>query len=307
MTGKISKVTLAASATILSATALGLYFGRRFSWKQASLLGGTPPSLLFGCYGWRICREPTPPGPPGPPGPLGPPSRSSAPIRVPTPQPAIDPIPLPSTFLIEREDGSPPAKILILEGKIEEQESDVVVNAANSTIRGGSGVDAAIHQAGGMKDGKNIIDEACVEVLKTREGKLLADGESVITTAGEMRATWCVHTVGPHGSALKKKKKLASAYQTSLEIAMAQEVPIKEEEGAVRKVQTISFPLVSTGVFGFPRGKAALIATTTIRDFLKEHSQLTEVRIVIFRDSYFNENRCAYAAAVKKLELTALA
>lgn len=299
MTDRVSKVALASSAVILSAAAFGLYWSRRITWRKALIAGVTPSSLLFGCYAWRYCRH----------------SKSSSPIPSPivppVVKPHIDPIPLPSTFKIEHGDGSDPVVIRIIEGSIEAQNTDVVVNAANSSLRGGGGVDNAIHKAGGLDEkGNEIIDVECLKVLAQRKQKPLKVGKSVITPAGEMVATWCVHTVGPTGPKCNKEKRaqLTSAYRTSLEITEGKQVPIsKEEPNVLRTVQSISFPLVSTGIFHFPRRKAALIAMRTISDFLKSHPQLTEVRIVIFRDKFFNENRCAYAVAVQKLGLKALA
>ena len=155
--------------------------------------------------------------------------------------------------------------IKLLHGDITKIAVDAIVNAANSTLLGGGGVDGAIHRAGG----KAILDE-CIKISE-REGECPA-GEAVITTAGKLPARYVIHTVGPvwHGGMKNEDKLLANAYINSLKLAVK------------NGVKTIAFPNISTGVYAFPKERAAKIAISTVRQFLKTDKSLSEVVFVCF-------------------------
>ena len=142
---------------------------------------------------------------------------------------------------------------------------DAIVNAANSSLLGGGGVDGAIHRAGG----RAILDE-CRKIVERQGG--CPTGEAVITTAGNMPARYVIHTVGPvwHGGMNNEDQLLANAYSNSLRLAV--------DNG----VKTIAFPNISTGVYGFPKERAANIAIEAVRKFLKNDKSLHEVVFVCF-------------------------
>lgn len=141
------------------------------------------------------------------------------------------------------------AELVLVRGDITEQAVDAVVNAANSTLLGGGGVDGAIHRKGGPA----ILAE-CRDLRASRYGKGLPTGAAVATTAGNLPARWVIHTVGPVWSARDDRSELlASCYRESLAIA--------DELGA----ETVAFPAISTGVFGWPMDDGARIAIETVR------------------------------------------
>jgi len=141
-------------------------------------------------------------------------------------------------------------RIELVQGDITEQEVDAVVNAANSGLLGGGGVDGAIHRAGGPA----ILAE-CRDLRRTRYPDGLPTGQAVATTAGDLPARWVIHTVGPvYAEREDRSHLLASAYRESLRVA--------DELGA----RTVAFPAVSAGVYGWPLGDAARIAVTTVRE-----------------------------------------
>jgi O-acetyl-ADP-ribose deacetylase len=153
--------------------------------------------------------------------------------------------------------------ITLVQGDITEQSVDAVVNAANSALLGGGGVDGAIHRRGGRR----ILD-ACkaLRAGELRDG--LPAGRAVATTAGELPARWVIHTVGPVWSGAEDRSAtLASCFRESLRVA--------DELGA----RTVAFPAVSTGVYGWPVDDAARIALRTVRD---TPSQVAEARFVLF-------------------------
>lgn len=167
-------------------------------------------------------------------------------------------------------------KLSIVWGDITRRATDAVVNAANSSLMGGGGVDGAIHRAGGP-----AILEECKEIV-SRQGRLPA-GKAVITTGGNLKAKHVIHTVGPfwHGGAGNEAELLASAYRESLKVA------------AENKLASISFPSISTGAYGYPVDKAAKIAIGTVISFLKERAtSIQEVVFVLF-DSRTNESYCS--------------
>ncbi len=155
--------------------------------------------------------------------------------------------------------------IKLLFGDITKIAVDAIVNAANSSLLGGGGVDGAIHRAGG----KAIMDE-CIKISERKGG--CPAGEAVITTAGKLPARYVIHTVGPvwHGGMKNEDKLLANAYINSLKLAVK------------NGVKTIAFPNISTGVYAFPKERAAKIAISTVRQFLKTDKSLSEVVFVCF-------------------------
>ncbi len=159
-------------------------------------------------------------------------------------------------------------RVIVLVDDITRQEVDAVVNAANSTLLGGGGVDGAIHRAGGSR-----ILEECREIRRTLYPEGLPAGEAVITTAGDLPASNVIHTVGPiYGfESGRESELLAACYHNSLSLA------------AERDLTTIAFPSISTGAYGYPRDQAAAIASQTILDFLATEDRISEVLLVFFR------------------------
>ncbi|WP_326719749.1 MULTISPECIES: O-acetyl-ADP-ribose deacetylase [unclassified Streptomyces] len=153
--------------------------------------------------------------------------------------------------------------ITLVQGDITRQSVDAVVNAANSSLLGGGGVDGAIHRRGGP-----AILADCRRLRASRYGKGLATGRAVATTAGELDARWVIHTVGPVWQGPGSDPALlASCYRESLRVA--------DELGA----RTVAFPAISTGVFRWPMEEAARIAVETVRD---AETAVEEVRFVLF-------------------------
>lgn len=151
----------------------------------------------------------------------------------------------------------------VLQGDITHQATEAIVNAANSGLMGGGGVDGAIHRAGGP-----AILEECRQIVANR-GRLPA-GQAVITSGGNLKARFVIHTVGPvwHGGTKGEPETLASAYRESLAVA------------AENGIRSISFPSISTGVYGYPVEKAAVTAVSTVKDFL--NAKTTSLREVVF-------------------------
>jgi len=153
-------------------------------------------------------------------------------------------------------------RLLLVRGDITEQPVDAVVNAANSSLLGGGGVDGAIHRRGGPE-----ILAACRELRRTRLPDGLPAGRAVATTAGGLPARWVIHTVGPVYSVTEDRTALlVSCYRESLRVA--------DEIGAV----SVAFPAVSAGAYGWPIGDAARIAVATVRD---ASTQVAEVRFAV--------------------------
>jgi O-acetyl-ADP-ribose deacetylase (regulator of RNase III) len=157
-------------------------------------------------------------------------------------------------------------KISIVQGDITKQKVDAVVNAANTTLLGGGGVDGAIHRAGG----KAILEE-CKKIGGC------PTGEARITTAGNMPSRYVIHAVGPiyRGGGNNESQLLYNAYFNSLKLAVENDV------------KTIAFPAISTGVYGYPKKEAADIALKAVTDFLDQHQELEEVVFVLYGESDF--------------------
>jgi O-acetyl-ADP-ribose deacetylase (regulator of RNase III) len=142
---------------------------------------------------------------------------------------------------------------------------DAIVNAANSGLMGGGGVDGAIHRAGGPQ----ILEEC--KTIRAQQGTC-APGNAVITCGGNLRAKYVIHAVGPiwHGGTSNESEVLVSAYKASLELAESYEL------------KTIAFPSISTGAYGFPIDLASKIAITTAKEFCSANTLLSEIRFVLF-------------------------
>ena len=158
-------------------------------------------------------------------------------------------------------------RVHVVVGDITRQEVDALVNAANSSLLGGGGVDGAIHRAGGPQ-----ILEECKELRATRFPNGLPTGEAVVTTAGKLPALYVIHTVGPvYGQCRGKEAELlADCYFNSLTLAVE------------KNLSSVAFPAISTGVYDYPMAEAAMVASKTVEDFLREDNQLREVRLVFF-------------------------
>lgn len=159
-------------------------------------------------------------------------------------------------------------RVTVVVGDITKQDTDAIVNAANSSLLGGGGVDGAIHRAGGPQ-----ILEECREIRRTRFPEGLPSGEAVITSAGRLPALYVIHTVGPiYGNQDGKEAELlANCYHNSLTLAVE------------KNLASVAFPSISTGIYEYPRAEAAEISSRTIENFLSRDRQLTEVRMVFFQ------------------------
>jgi len=149
----------------------------------------------------------------------------------------------------------------LLNGDITMEDTEAIVNAANQTLLGGGGVDGAIHRAGGSE----ILEEC-------RSLGGCETGDAKITTGGSLKAKYVIHTVGPiyRGGNRGEEDLLASCYRRSLEIA--------SENG----IKGISFPAISTGVYGYPIDEASRVALRTVIEYIKNHDDLDQVRFILF-------------------------
>ncbi|MDQ3277825.1 MAG: O-acetyl-ADP-ribose deacetylase [Bacteroidota bacterium] len=162
------------------------------------------------------------------------------------------------------------SKIAVIKGDITKVAVDAIVNAANSSLLGGGGVDGAIHRAGGP-----TILEECKKIVARQGG--CNTGEAVITTAGNLPSKFVLHTVGPvwNGGRQNERSLLANCYRNSLQLAVD------------NHCKSIAFPNISTGVYRFPKGEAAAIAVKTVHAFLQENDQLEKVIFICFDDENF--------------------
>ena len=168
-------------------------------------------------------------------------------------------------------------KLTLKQGDITLQDTDAIVNAANSSLMGGGGVDGAIHRAGGP-----AILEECRQIV-AQHGPL-PTGKAAITTGGNLKARFVIHTVGPVWRAGKRNEPrlLASAYRESLSVA------------AAKKLTSISFPSISTGVYGYPVDAAAGIALKTVTSFLTQNpGTIKEVTFVLYNQPTFDSYKSA--------------
>jgi O-acetyl-ADP-ribose deacetylase (regulator of RNase III) len=158
--------------------------------------------------------------------------------------------------------------ITLVRGDITRQSADAIVNAANSSLLGGGGVDGAIHRRGGP-----AILADCRKLRASQYGKGLRTGQAVATTAGELDARWVIHTVGPvYSHEEDRSEQLASCYRESLRVA--------DELGA----RTVAFPAVSAGIYGWPMDDAARIAVEAVR---AAETSVDEVTFVLFDEAAF--------------------
>jgi O-acetyl-ADP-ribose deacetylase (regulator of RNase III) len=168
-------------------------------------------------------------------------------------------------------------RITVVRGDITEQDVDAVVNAANSSLMGGGGVDGAIHRRGGP-----AILQECKRLRAERYPDGLPTGEAVATTAGDLPARWVIHTVGPvYARAEDRSGLLASCHVASLRVA--------DELGA----GTVAFPAISTGAYGYPLEEAASVAVEAVRD---ADTGVREVRFVLFDEAAYR----AFEGAVRE-------
>ena len=157
-------------------------------------------------------------------------------------------------------------RLVVTTGDITKMKTGAVVNAANSSLMGGGGVDGAIHRGGGP-----AILEECKQIRASRYPDGLPTGQAVATTAGNLPAEHVIHTVGPvwHGGDSGEADKLAGCYQRSL------------EEAAKLSLKDIAFPAISTGIYGYPKKKAGQVAFKAVREFLAS-SKLPETVYFVF-------------------------
>src|SRR5947209_14325925 len=164
-------------------------------------------------------------------------------------------------------------RVRVLTGDITRQETDAIVNAANSSLVGGGGVDGAIHRAGGAR-----ILEECRDIRRTCFPGGLPTGEAVITSGGLLPARFVIHTVGPiyghHGG--REPELLANCYKSALALASR------------NNLASIAFPSISTGAFSYPLEEAAAVSSQAIADFLKDESSISEVRLLFFSQDDLN-------------------
>lgn len=157
-------------------------------------------------------------------------------------------------------------RIQLYQGDITEMHVDAIVNAANKSLLGGGGVDGAIHRVAGPK-----LLEECKKLNGCKTG------QAKITLAYRLPSRFVIHTVGPvwHGGKIGEQEQLASAYQSSLDLA-------KEH-----RLKTLAFPNISTGIYAFPKQLAAEIAINTVRNFLKNDNWLEEIIFCVYDDENF--------------------
>jgi len=161
-------------------------------------------------------------------------------------------------------------RIEVIKTDITKLSVDAIVNAANSSLLGGGGVDGAIHRAGGPA----ILDD-CRKIISRQGG--CKPGEAVVTTAGKLQAKYVIHTVGPvwNGGDKNEEAILADCYYNSLKLAIE------------KKCQTIAFPGISTGIYKFPKDRAAEIAARTVTAFLLKEESVNKVIFACFDDDYY--------------------
>jgi O-acetyl-ADP-ribose deacetylase (regulator of RNase III) len=174
------------------------------------------------------------------------------------------------------------ATVRLVRGDITEMDTDAIVNAANSSLMGGGGVDGAIHRRGGPK----ILQE-CKKIRAMEWSQGLPTGKAVITSAGNLKARHVIHTVGPvwRGGNRGEPELLAQAYQNSLRLAVA------------KGLKSVAFPSISTGAYGYPVEDACRVALEAVKDFLEKDDKLDEVVFVLFSEHALE----VYADEVRKI------
>jgi len=164
------------------------------------------------------------------------------------------------------------AVLEIIRGDITDVEAEAIVNAANSSLRGGGGVDGAIHRKGGPR-----IDEECRRIRETEWPDGLPTGKAVITSGGNLKAKYVIHTVGPvwMGGFHVEAELLKQAYRNSLKLA------------ASRGLKVVAFPSISTGAYGYPVEEASRVAVQTVKVFLEKEDRIEKVILVLFSEGNF--------------------
>ena len=173
-------------------------------------------------------------------------------------------------------------RISIIKGDITDQAVDAIVNAANSSLMGGGGVDGAIHRRGGPK-----ILEECRAIRRDRWPDGLPSGEAVITTGGLLKARYVIHMVGPvwKGGNDGEAETLAKCYRNSLTLALD------------KRLSSVAFPSISTGAYGYPIGEASRVALGSVREFTRKYAGPEEVVLILFRE----EDLSVYETAAREL------
>ncbi|MGZ8523637.1 MAG: O-acetyl-ADP-ribose deacetylase [Chitinophagaceae bacterium] len=174
-------------------------------------------------------------------------------------------------------------KIFLIRGDITKQKCDAIVNAANSSLMGGGGVDGAIHRAGGP-----AILEDCRRII-AKQGSCKT-GEAVITTAGNLPAKFVIHTVGPvwNNGKNNEAEKLTNCYRNSLLLSVE------------NKIDSIAFPNISTGIYGYPKKEAATIAIKTVSDLLQQIPSLPEVYFICFDEENYSYYKSIIASTISR-------
>jgi O-acetyl-ADP-ribose deacetylase (regulator of RNase III) len=183
-------------------------------------------------------------------------------------------------LVVEFKVGS--AVVQFIVGDITDIEADAIVNAANSSLLGGMGVDGAIHSKGGP-----TILEECKKIRATTWPDGLPTGYAVITSGGNLKAKHVIHTVGPvwHGGFQNEAELLKQAYRNSLKLA------------AANGLKSVAFPSISTGAYRYPVEEASCVAVKTIKNFLEKEGKLEKVTLVLFSEGIFD----VYLAAAKQV------
>jgi O-acetyl-ADP-ribose deacetylase (regulator of RNase III) len=174
------------------------------------------------------------------------------------------------------------AKLVLVKGDITDQEADAIVNAANSTLLGGGGVDGAIHAKGGPR-----ILEECKRLREKEWPDGLPTGNAVITSGGDLKAKHVIHTVGPiwRGGVQEEPKLLRRAYWNSLKLA------------AATGLKSVAFPSISTGAYRYPTEEASVVAITAVKDYSEKEDKIEKVTFVLFSQRDFD----IYAKTAKNL------
>lgn len=172
-------------------------------------------------------------------------------------------------------------QLKVVRGDITQMTVDAIVNAANTSLLGGGGVDGAIHRAGGP-----AILEACVQIRNRQGG--CAVGEAVITTGGKLPAKYVIHTVGPvwQGGDKGERDLLSNCYRNTLTLALE------------HNIKTLAFPNISTGIYRYPKEEAATDAIAAVREFIAEHpGRIEEISFVCFDEENFRlyQKKLSYA------------
>jgi O-acetyl-ADP-ribose deacetylase len=158
-------------------------------------------------------------------------------------------------------------KVCLIQGDITDMNTDAIVNAANSSLMGGGGVDGAIHRKGGP-----TILEECKRIRTTEWPDGLLTGKAVITLGGNLKARYVIHTVGPvwYGGMHGEAELLKEAYRSSLKLAVS------------RGLKTMAFPSISTGAYGYPVEKASQVAITAVKQYLAKEDKIDRVVFMLF-------------------------